>query len=72
MMGNSRRSVMVVVGAVLVGVVVLPAGASADVGARGRDFGGHVLTCAQTMGFDGQHNPGMHQGIAGWDPAHTC
>lgn len=31
------------------------------------DFGQHVAQCAQ-MGFDGVHNPGMHQGITGWMP----
>ena len=36
------------------------------------DFGQHVKACAQTMGFDGTHNPGMHQGKSGWDPGHTC
>lgn len=36
------------------------------------DFGNHVSTCAQTMGFSGDHNPGMHQGRRGWDPDHTC
>ncbi len=36
------------------------------------DFGQHVRTCAQTMGFDGMHNPGLHQGISGWDPSLTC
>ena len=30
-------------------------------------FGGHVRDCAQTMGFSGTHNPGMHHGAAGWD-----
>lgn len=29
-------------------------------------FGQHVSECARTMGFDGDHNPGMHQGKAGW------
>jgi len=36
------------------------------------DYGQHVTVCAQTMGFDGMHNPGMHRGISGWDPSHTC
>ena len=36
------------------------------------DFGDHVITCAQTVGFSGDHNPGMHQGRHGWDPTHTC
>lgn len=36
------------------------------------DFGQHVRVCAQTMGFDGTHNPGMHRGHAGWTPEHSC
>jgi hypothetical protein len=36
------------------------------------DYGQHVTVCAQTMGFDGMHNPGMHEGRSGWDPSHTC
>lgn len=59
-------------GTVLVGVVALPAAASADTGPTGGDLGGHVVVCAQTMGFDGQHNPGMHTGFADWDPTHMC
>lgn len=35
-------------------------------------YGQHVKMCAQMMGFDGDHNPGMHQGRASWDPSHTC
>jgi len=34
-------------------------------------FGRHVQECAQTMGFSATHNPGMHQGKAGWDGM-TC
>lgn len=35
-------------------------------------FGQHVATCAHEMGgFTGAHNPGMHQGAAGWD-GQTC
>lgn len=49
-------------------LVVLTAGPATAAGA-GEDFGQHVRTCAQTMGFDGVHNPGMHQGFAGWDPS---
>lgn len=44
---------------------------SASAGA-GSDFGHHVQSCAQVMGFDGTHNPGMHTGYAGWDPTHVC
>lgn len=35
------------------------------------DFGRHVAECAQTHGFDGEHNPGMHQGRSGWSGT-TC
>ncbi|SDB95148.1 hypothetical protein GA0111570_11172 [Raineyella antarctica] len=31
------------------------------------DFGQHVQMCAQMMGIDGVHNPGMHQGKSGWE-----
>ena len=57
-----------VVGAVLVAAISV--GAAATAGAStGRDYGHHVATCAQTMGFSGVHNPGMHHGFAGWDGA---
>jgi hypothetical protein len=39
---------------------------------NGGEFGHHVQSCAQVMGFDGTHNPGMHTGYAGWDPTHVC
>jgi len=52
-------------------LLVLTAGPATAAGA-GEDFGQHVQTCAQTMGFDGVHNPGMHQGFAGWDPSQVC
>ncbi|MBD3947727.1 hypothetical protein [Nocardioides ganghwensis] len=38
----------------------------------GSEFGHHVQSCAQVMGFDGAHNPGMHTGFAGWHPTHAC
>ena len=52
-------------------LVLSPAVAYAGTG-TGQEFGQHVRTCAQTMGFSGTHNPGMHQGFAGWNPAETC
>jgi hypothetical protein len=52
-------------GVAIVAVSQAPASASDE-------FGQHVVTCTQTMGFDSQHNPGMHQGYAGWDPSHVC
>lgn len=70
-MRGLRRSVALL-GTVLVAVVALPVAAWADTGSTGRDFGGHVVNCAQTMGFNGQHDPGMHRGFAGWDPSHMC
>lgn len=36
------------------------------------DFGQHVQTCAQAHGFDADTNPGMHEGITGWNPTHEC
>jgi hypothetical protein len=34
----------------------------------GAEFGEHVSTCVQEMGFSGTHNPGVHhRGYAGWD-----
>ena len=44
---------------------LVPATAEAATGSG--SFGQHVRTCAQTMGFSGLHNPGMHHGAAGWD-----
>ena len=41
--------------------------AAAATGPSGQSFGQHVANCAQTMGFNGQHNPGIHHGYAGWD-----
>jgi hypothetical protein len=62
---------LIVVGVLVAAVVATPAVALAQ-SAGGQDFGRHVSTCARTMGFDGMHNPGMHQGFAGWDPLHEC
>jgi hypothetical protein len=61
----------VVAGAVATAVLAAPATAAAETDS-GQGFGQHVLTCAQTMGFDGTHNPGMHQGFASWDGMHEC
>lgn len=41
--------------------------ATAQAATEGQDFGGHVASCAGNMDFEGAHNPGMHQGAAGWD-----
>lgn len=47
-------------------VLVPPAAALANEPAGAR-YGQHVRQCAQTMGFSGEHNPGMHRGFAVWD-----
>ena len=44
-----------------------PAAASMQPVAAAPNFGQHVSQCAQTMGFSGDHNPGMHRGASGWD-----
>lgn len=43
-----------------------PAAASTQPVAAAPNFGQHVSQCAQTMGFSGDHNPGMHRGASGW------
>lgn len=54
------------------GLSILGTGA-ATAAETGQDYGQHVRTCAQTMGFDGTDNPGrMHQGFAGWNSSHVC
>lgn len=54
--------------AVTIGSVLLPSSAAFGLTTTsGSDYGHHVVSCAQTHGFDGTHNPGMHQGFAGWD-----
>ena len=61
--------VMAVVSLAGSGLLVAAPAQAADSNA---DYGQHVRNCAQTMGFDGTHNPGMHHGKSGWDPDHTC
>jgi len=63
---------LAVLAATITAIVLTPAAASADTGPTGREFAEHVVHCAQTTGFDGDHNPGMHQGLAGFHHAHTC
>jgi hypothetical protein len=63
-----RIAATVVVASTL--VVAAPTAALADV-PTGAEYGQHVRDCAQTMGFTGEHNPGMHHGYAGWDGM-TC
>ena len=60
------------IGLALAVVAVTASAGAVSPAAAASDFGQHVRTCAQTMGFDGEHNPGMHQGFHGWDPDHAC
>ena len=52
--------------------LALASPAVATAAGSGADFGQHVRGCAQSMGFDGTHNPGMHHGYAGWNPSRMC
>lgn len=62
MNGLRTVSLVALVAAVLVVVPDAANAAPAD-----NNFGQHVSSCAQTMGFSATHNPGMHHGRAGWD-----
>lgn len=55
----------------LAAVLTVASGAAAQTASAG-EFGQHVRACAQTMGFSGGHNPGMHHGFHGWEPNHAC
>ena len=55
----------------LLGAVVAPGSASAAT-ADAATYGQHVRECAQSMGFDQHHNPGMHHGRSMWDLDHAC
>ena len=56
------RTLTVIIAAATL-VLAAPTAALADDGSQ---YGQHVRNCAQTMGFTGDHNPGMHHGYAGW------
>ena len=70
MTAATLRTCLTAVTGALVGATL--AAAPAQAADSQSDFGQHVTVCAQTMGFDGTHNPGMHQGITNWDPSHSC
>ena len=69
-MAPRRTSISLATGLVTVALgagtalALLPGAAVAD------EFGQHVRLCVQEHGFDGSHNPGMHQGAAGMDMDH--
>ena len=64
--GGRRIGLALALTALVIGI------GAASPAAAGSDFGQHVSTCSRTMGFSGQHNPGMHQGFHGWDANHEC
>ena len=68
---HTRTFIKVTSAAALTAVVAV-AGAALAPASASDDFGEHVVACAQGVGLDGSHNPGMHQGYAGWDPSHAC
>jgi hypothetical protein len=51
--------------------VMLTTGTASAAPADATAYGQHVRECAQSMGFDGAHNPGMHRGASMWDPGHV-
>ena len=58
------RAILAIAAALL---LVGATAAQAQPAQAGTGFGQHVSQCARTMGFSADHNPGMHQGISGWD-----
>ena len=69
---NGRRQLATGALVLAAGLVGIGTPASASASMAGGEFGQHVATCTQTMGFTGEMNPGMHQGFSGWSPDHTC
>lgn len=69
---SRHTSLRAVCGAVATAALLTVAASAATPATAAGDFGEHVSTCAQTMGFSADHNPGMHRGFHGWDPSHTC
>jgi len=68
--GSDRRPVGCLATIVFLGIAAVPPPAA--VAADPNDYGTHVAECAQVTGFDGVHNPGVHEGFSGWNPDHAC
>jgi hypothetical protein len=64
------RSIAITAAVAVTLVVAAPTAALAST-PTGAEYGQHVRVCAQTMGFSGEHNPGMHHGFSEWDGT-TC
>ena len=65
------KCILIPAAAAAIATVALVVPASAAPG-DGQEFGHHVVHCAQAVGFDGTHNPGMHQGFRGFTADHMC
>lgn len=68
--GSSVRTLTRTTIAAVISAALMLVGAAAVSAAD--EFGQHVKTCAQDPGLTGDHNPGMHDGAAGWDPSEAC
>lgn len=68
----TRRLLRTAVLAALTSIALASGTATAATGSEGSTFGHHVSQCAQGIGFDGMHNPGMHQGFSGVPTHHEC
>lgn len=66
------RTAMTTKATLVAAVALLTVAGAVQPAVAADDFGQHVRTCAQTMGFSGEHNPGMHQGFHGWNREHLC
>jgi hypothetical protein len=62
-----KRTTVLALPFVAVLLLATPTIAQAQSSDAGSGYGQHVSQCAQTMGFSGDHNPGMHHGLSGWD-----
>jgi hypothetical protein len=67
---NTRIRTLTILATAIAAITIATPG-TANAATASSDYGQHVRHCAQTMGFTGDHNPGMHQGKAGWDGM-TC
>jgi hypothetical protein len=63
-----KRILILTVTAAAAAALATPSAAAA---ADGRRYGQHVVHCAQDVGFDDAHNPGMHQGFHSFTD-HEC
>lgn len=65
-MKMKRRLMQEMLAAAIAVAALSVAGSASAQPSPGQNFGGHVASCARDMGFDSAHNPGLHQGAAGW------